>query len=229
MKKISVLLTACAVSASLWISCARPYAKQESEFPGGVALAGEPDLPHTSEAWQIWAYSSAAPSFLAADATVLNPELNILREGNNGWTCTAANPRGMSDPESGWKNAHEAMPACLDEASMVWLQAWMANEKPQLERDGFAWMLHGDMGEDNHHPMVMNKSDAKDPSQWIESGPHMMVFPKDPASLSKFTEDFTRGEPYVMFPGSDYAHLMIPVEGYYHYQPESSPIHSNEQ
>ena len=131
MKTISVLFTACAVSASMWISCGRPSPQQESESPGGATLAGEPDLPHTSEAWQIWAYSSAAPSFLAADATVLNPELNILREGNNGWTCTAANPRGMSDPERGWKNAHEAMPACLDEASMVWFQAWMANEKPQ--------------------------------------------------------------------------------------------------
>jgi len=26
-----------------------------------------------------------------------------------------------------------------------------------------------------------------------------------------------------MFAGTDYAHLMIPVEGYYMYQPESSP------
>ena len=106
---------------------------------------------------------------------------------------------------------------------------WELQAREARERDGFAWMLHGDMGEDNTTRMVMKKSDAKDPSQWIESGPHMMVFPKDPASLSKFTDDFTRGEPYVMFPGSDYAHLMIPVEGYYHYQPESSPIHSNEQ
>jgi len=229
MKTISVLFTTCAVSASMWISSGRPSPQQESESPGGAALAGEPDLPHTSEAWQIWAYSSAAPSFLAADATVLNfdPEGMpiILREGNNGWRCLAANPRGMSDPERGWKNAHEAMPACVDGTSWVWLQAWMANEKPQLERDGFAWMLHGDMGEDNTTRMVMKKSDAKDPSQWIESGPHMMVFPQDPASLSKFTDDFTRGEPYVMFPGSDYAHLMIPVEGYYRYQPERSPTH----
>ena len=141
----------------------------------------------------------------------------------------SGNPRGISEPEKGWKNPHGAMPVCADGASMPWIQAWMAGEKPLLKRDGFMWMLHGDMGEDNTTPMVMKKSDAKDPSQWIESGPHLMLMPKDPASLSKFTDDFTRGEPYVMFPGSDYAHLMIPVEGYYHYQPESSPIHSNEQ
>jgi hypothetical protein len=186
----------------------------------------EPNLPHTSKEWGIWAYSSAAPSFLAQNATVLDAKGGILRAGDNGWTCMPGNPRGMSDPENGWKNAHEAMPVCADAAAMAWMDAWIKGEKPNLERDGFMWMLHGDMGEDNTKPMVLNKSDAADPSQWIESGPHMMLMPKNVASLAAFTEDFTRGEPYVMMPGSDYAHLMIPVEGYYRYQPESSPLHS---
>ena len=188
--------------------------------------AGEPDLLHTSKEWQIWAYSSAAPSFLAQNATVMGAANDTLRLGDNGWTCMPANPRGMSEPEKGWKNAHEAMPVCADAVSMAWMQAWMKDEKPQLERDGFMWMLHGDMGEENTTPMVLKKSDAADPSQWIESGPHMMLMPKDVAALANFTDDFTRGEPYVMFPGSDYAHLMIPVEGYYRHQPESSPTRS---
>jgi len=188
--------------------------------------AGEPDLLHTSKEWQIWAYSSAAPSFLAQNATVMGAANDTLRLGDNGWTCMPANPRGMSEPEKGWKNAHEAMPVCADAASMAWMQAWMKSEKPQLERDGFMWMLHGDMGEDNTTPMVLKKSDAADPSQWIESGPHMMLMPKDVAALANFTDDFTRGEPYVMFPGSDYAHLMIPVEGYYRHQTVSSPTPS---
>ena len=191
--------------------------------------AGEPDLPHTSKEWRIWAYSSAAPSFLAQNATLMDVAGDTLRGGHNGWTCMAGNPRGISDPEKGWKNAHEAMPVCADEASMAWMQAWMKGEKPQLERDGFMWMLHGDMGEDNTTPMVMKKSDAADSSQWIESGPHLMLMPKDTAALANFTEDFTRGEPFVMFPGSHYAHLMIPVEGFYRYQPESSPTHSQER
>ena len=45
-----------------------------------------------------------------------------------------------------------------------------------------------------------------------------MLMPKDPASLENFTSDFNKGEPYVMFPGTEYAHLMIPIEGYYKYQ-----------
>ena len=190
---------------------------------------GEPDLPHTSKEWKIWAYSSAAPSFIAQRALVLDAGGDTLRAGDNGWTCMPGNPRGISNPQTGWKDAHEAMSVCADAASMAWMQAWMTSTKPQLKRDGFMWMLHGDMGEDNTTPMVMKKSDAADPSQWIESGPHLMLMPKNLESLANFTDDFTRGEPYVMFPGSDYAHLMIPVEGYYRHQPESSPVHPKGQ
>ena len=189
----------------------------------------EPDLSHNSKEWKIWAYPSAAPSFLAQNDTVMDAAGDTLRDGDNGWTCMPGHPRGMSDANKGWKDAHEAMSVCADAASMAWMQAWMKGKKPQLERDGFMWMLHGDVGEDNTTPMVLKKSDAVDPSQWIESGAHMMLMPKDVTALANFTEDFTRGEPYVMFPGTDYAHLMIPVEGYYQYQPESSPTHSKER
>ena len=47
-----------------------------------------------------------------------------------------------------------------------------------------------------------------------------MLMPKDPSSLDGQTTDFNTGAPYVMFAGTDYAHLMIPVEGYYNYQPK---------
>ena len=44
-----------------------------------------------------------------------------------------------------------------------------------------------------------------------------MLMPKDPATIEKFSTNFMTGAPYVMFAGTDYAHLMIPVEGYYKY------------
>ena len=179
---------------------------------------GEPEGPHTSVEWRVWAYSTAAPSFIAENATVISVENKVLREGTNGWTCMAANPRGMSDPENGWKDPHEAMPMCGDAETMKWAMAYMSGKKPELDRDGWAYMLHGDMGEDNTTPLVLNKEDAKDPSQWIESGPHLMLMPKDPASLDGYTTDFNEGSPYVMFKGTQYAHMMIPVEGYYSYQ-----------
>ena len=175
---------------------------------------------HRSAAWQIEAYSTAAPEFIGRSATIIGISGDVLREGSNGWTCQSANPRPV--PEAGWSSAHEAMAACHDGEGMKWMTGYMAGEKPQMTRDTFMWMLHGDMGEDNTKPAVFDKGDST-PGEWIESGPHLMLMPKDPASLAHFPTNFDTGAPYVMFSGTDYAHLMIPVTGYYQYQPESSP------
>ena len=178
---------------------------------------GEPEGPHTSAEWKIWAYSTAAPSFIADECTVVDVDGTVLREGTNGWTAMAANPRGPADAENGWKDPHEAMPMVGDAQSMKWAMAYMSGQTPELDHDGYSYMLHGDMGEDNTKHFVLNKEDAAE-GQWIESGAHIMLFPKDPASLDGFTTDFNSGGPYVMFKGTGYDHLMIPVEGYYDYQ-----------
>lgn len=189
-----------------------------------MPLPGEPKTAHDGAEWQIFAFSTAAPAFLGADATVIGTDGSVLREGGNGWTCLAANPRPV--PEGGWPSAHAAMPICADSEGMRWIQAFVAGEDPKktMTRDTFAWMLHGDMGEDNNKPLVLNKSDSKDPSQWIESGPHLMLLPKDSATIQKFSTDFTKGEAYLMFPKSPYSHLMIPSgSNYYAYQPSAAP------
>ena len=177
--------------------------------------AGEPYGPHTADKWQIWAYSSAAPAFIGDNAAIIGAGGKVLREGSNGWTCQSGNPRPY--PAKGWKNSHEAMAACHDDEGMKWMMAYMQGVKPMLERDTYMWMLNGDMGEDNTKQLVFNKEDAAE-GQWIESGAHLMLFPKDPASLDGQTTDFNSGAPYVMFKGTGYDHLMIPVEGYYDYQ-----------
>ncbi len=175
---------------------------------------------NASAEWQISAYSSAAPDFIGQFATIIGSGGAVLREGTNGWICQSGNPRPV--PESGWSSAHEAMPVCHDSEGMKWMAAFMQGKKPDMDRDSYMWMLQGDVGEDNSTPAVMNESDAQ-PGQWIESGPHLMLMPKDPRSLDNFPTDFTVGAPYVMFANTDYAHLMIPMPGYYQYQPESSP------
>lgn len=178
----------------------------------------EPDTPHTSADWKIWAYSSAAPKELAMGATVVDGT-TVLREGTNGWTCTAAQPRG--EPEGGYESAHQAMPACFDSVGAQWMQAFMGGVVPEVDRATVVYMLHGDTGEDNTKPGVMSKEEAGD--NWIESGPHVMWMPKQASDLDGFPTDFRKGEPYVMFKGSPYAHLMIPVDGYYDYQPSAAP------
>ena len=178
--------------------------------------ADEPNSAHDGAEWQIWAYSSAAPAPLGSNATVLGLDGSVLREGSNGWTCMVGNPRPA--PAGGWSSAHAAMPVCTDEVGMKWMSDFMAGKDPDIERDAFMWMLHGDVGEDNTTAGVLDISDATDPSQWIESGPHLMLLPKDPASLDGMSDDFNTGAPYVMFPGTPGAHVMIPTEGYYEYQ-----------
>ena len=178
------------------------------------ANANEPDVSHASAQWQIWAYSTAAPSFIGELATILDQSNDVLRVGSNGWTCMPGNARPM--PEGGWRDAHQAMPICADSEALKWMQAYLTEAIPQLKHDGFMWMLHGDVGEDNSTPMVMDKADSHE-SHWIESGPHLMLMPKDPATIAGHSTDFRAGSPYLMFSGSPYAHLMIPVEGYYQY------------
>ena len=172
------------------------------------SIAGDP----LSAEWQIDAFSSAAPDFIGDDATIVGYDNSVIRQGNNGWTCLSANPRNM--PEAGWSTPHEAMPLCADEVSMAWVQAYVGGETPNLSRDAYIWMAHGDMGEDNTQPFVFNEEDAT-PGNWIESGPHIMLMPQNPSSLDSFPSDFNNGEPYVMWQGNQYAHLMIPIEGYF--------------
>ena len=210
------LLAGFGFSACATESEVEPVAEEPAvETTEAVAETVEPAGAHTSAEWQLWAYSTAAPSFIGETATILDGDNNVLREGTNGWTCLAANPRGMSDPENGWNDPYEAMPLCGDEEVFKWIGAYRTGETPQLERDTYVWMLHGDKGEDNSTPFVRNQADAEDPANWIESGPHLMLMPKDPASLDNFTSDFTTGSPYNMFRGTKYAHLMIPAEGYF--------------
>ena len=85
---------------------------------------------HTSAAWQIKAYSSAAPDFLGDFATIIGIDGSVLREGTNGWICQPANPRPV--PATGWGSAHEAMPACHDGEGMKWMMGYMAGKAPNV-------------------------------------------------------------------------------------------------
>ena len=112
------------LALALMFSCEMPAEATDS--------SGEPDAAHTSAEWQIWAYSTAAPAYIAANATVYDgpPAMggNLLREGSNEWTCLPANPRGQSDPENGWVDAHEAMPLCGDAEVFKWISAYFAGK-----------------------------------------------------------------------------------------------------
>ena len=102
MKKLLLFILALSISACNNVVTEAP--KMDA-----VKNNGEPDGPHTSSEWKIWAYSTAAPSYIASVCSVVDVDGTVLREGTNGWTAMAANPRGMANPENGWNNPHEAM------------------------------------------------------------------------------------------------------------------------
>lgn len=178
---------------------------------------GHHDMGNSKE-WEIQAYTSAAPSFIGDHATVVGISGEVLREGTNGWRCEPFMPM----PKGGFKTPHGAAAACSDKNAVAWANAYKANTNPELESDGWIWMLHGDLGVDNFKPYTDGQKDMGH-KHFIESGAHLMLMPKDPTSMDNQTTDYTTGAPYVMFKGTPYVHMMIPLDGYYDYQPEAAP------
>jgi hypothetical protein len=172
-----------------------------------------------SEKWEIETYTSAAPDFIGNFATVVSASGEVIREGTNGWTCLPFIPM----PKMGFKTANEAAPACADANAVAWANAYIAQAKPEIENDGWIWMKHGDTGVDNFRPYSEGDKANTKAEDWIYSGSHLMLMPKDPSSLDGVSTDFTTGAPYVMMKGTPFVHLMIPLDGYYDYQPESAP------
>ena len=132
---------------------------------------------------------SAAPETIAMHATVADHQGNVLREGSNGYVCLPDDPRPGNSP------------MCLDSGWLAWADAWI-NKKPVALPDqiSFAYMLEGDAPTSNTDPWA------------TEPTADLMVLVPDLKLLENFPSDPEYGGPYVMWRGTDFAHLMIPVE-----------------
>jgi hypothetical protein len=77
------------------------------------------------------------------------------------------------------------------------------------EKPGFMYMLAGGTDASNTDPYATEPTAS---NHWIETGPHVMVVGSK-AALAGYpaTADPDTKAPYVMFPNTPYAHLMIPV------------------
>ena len=137
---------------------------------------------------------SAATPAMGMDATVVDWENNVLKEGDNGWTC-------FPTPEQ-FDNA----PMCLDEAWLTWAQAWMTKGDVSIDKVGIAYMLAGDSGASNSDPYAEGRTD-----DWIVAGPHLMIIVPEPAMLAGITTDPDQGGPWIMWHGTEYAHVMVPL------------------
>jgi hypothetical protein len=140
-----------------------------------------------------YAESAGIPE-IAADATILDAEGNVLRQGTNDWTCMAM----------------PGAPMCVDEQWMSWLDAYI-NQRDEVEVTavGISYMLRGDEGASNINPFAEGPTAD---NEWVVTGPHMMIIVPDPAMLAGIPTDPSSGGPYVMWRGTPFVHVMIPLE-----------------
>ena len=150
---------------------------------------------------------SAAPASIAQNATVMDwPDSaggkpKELRHGSNDWTCFPSSPAATG--------AAGKDPMCLNKEFAAWGEAWMAKKPPHLKAVGIGYMLQGDVGASNTDPYATAETPE---NQWVHSGPHLMIATPDPAQLSSVPTDPKNGGPWVMWKGTPYAHVMMPVQ-----------------
>jgi hypothetical protein len=106
-------------------------------------------------------------------------------------------------------NAVGENPMCLDPQFQKWAQAYMSKGTPKLTGIGVAYMLQGDRGASITDPYA---DPAKPPKDWVIAGPHIMVAGPSSTSLSSLPANPNGGLPWVMWKGTPYAHIMVPVK-----------------
>ena len=143
--------------------------------------------------------TSAAPESISADATIMDWDFNVIREGSNGWTCLPDRP-----------NTEGNDPWCVNGAWMDFLKAYTKKEKPAYTEIGFAYMLQGDTPVSNADPYA---TEPTGPDDWVtDLGPHLMILNPDLSLLENISTDHLNGGPWVMWPDTPYAHVMVPLE-----------------
>lgn len=163
-----------------------------------IALALTPGLVMAQQSSQarIERALSAAPASVAKAAKVVDANGAVLREGTNGWTCMAS----LAGAEH---------PVCLDGVWMNMLKALMAGAPFSTDRVGLSYMLQPEVAPtSNTDP----GDTTQDPGEvWVQEGPHLMMILPDKRLLDAMSTDPNNGGPYVMWKGTPYAHVMIPL------------------
>ena len=146
---------------------------------------------------------SAAPPAVGSGATIYAPQadgsMKTLREGKNGFWCMPNDPNTPGDD-----------PMCGDGNSMEWAMAWMSKKDPPKGKVGLIYMLAGGSDASNTDPFATKPTES---NNWISTGRHVMVM-NAMDMMAGYPTDAKpdTSKPYVMWPGTPYQHLMVPVE-----------------
>ena len=147
---------------------------------------------------------SAAPASVSANATIAamdaNGKMRTLRKGTNGFTCIPDDP-----------NSPGADPMCFDRLASAWFEAFLAHKPPpQAGTVGFVYMLAGGSDASNTDPFATKPADG----HWLATGPHVMVVGADPVFYAAYPSgpNPDTAQPFVMWAGTPWQHLMAPVK-----------------
>lgn len=196
MKQIRLAMLCAATAAIALSACDKMKADKGKDPAAAKEDSAAPSDPIASA-------MSAAPESIARDASVVtltaDGKMQTLREGNNGWTCMPNNPATPG-----------ADPMCMDANAMKWAAAWIGHKPPPANNVGLMYMLAGGSDASNTDPWGQQPAEGH---QWVETGPHVMVVGAD--SLNALYPSGPKpdtSKPYVMFGGTPYAHVMMPVK-----------------
>lgn len=168
-----------------------------------VAFPAAAQTPGGGEDAKIASAVSAAPPSIADDAAVMDwpaeagGAMTELRPGTNGWACMPDLPATPGDD-----------PMCLDANFQALIAAWQGKTEPDLEAVGFGYMLLGGTDASNTDPFATEPAPGE---EWIETPPHVMMAVPDLDHLEGLPTDPANGGPWVMWKGTPYAHIMMPL------------------
>jgi hypothetical protein len=180
---------------------AAPAAAFAAESTHDHAAAPSAKGAKSGDAKLIASAMSAAPAAISRHASVVtmaaDGSMKTLRKGTNGFTCMPDDP-STPGPD----------PMCGDQNAMEWVMAW-ASHKPPPHKVGLLYMLAGGTDFSNTDPFATKPMAG---NHWIKTGPHVMIV-GDPDMLKNYptSADPDTSQPYVMWAGTPYAHLMAPV------------------
>jgi hypothetical protein len=172
--------------------CGRKEAEEKAAADAAAASATAASEAKITDA------ISAAPPALTANTKIVDWDGKVLRDGAGSYTCMPT-PVEMLQAKS---------PMCMDMPWMSWADAWTHHKQLSIQAIGISYMLAGDSGASNVDPYA--KVETPD-NQWIVEGPHVMIVVPDAKSLDRLPTDPKNGGPYVMWKGTPYAHVMVPV------------------
>jgi hypothetical protein len=167
-----------------------------------MAASAQPNRASRSDQALIRSAITAAPRAVGAHAAVVainaDGTMRSLRAGGNGFTCMADNPASPG-PD----------PMCMDSDAMAWAMAWISHRPPPADSTGLMYMLAGGADGSNTDPYAARPAPG---NGWVHTGPHLMIV-GSPSLLRNYPSAATpdTSQPYVMWAGTPYAHLMIPV------------------